>query len=53
MKKLESYILNEKNLKNKGVGGKGIEIMAKEDLMSLNLGAEITETDDDEDEEYE
>lgn len=35
------------------MGGKGIEIMAKEDLMSLNQGAEITETDEDDDDEYE
>lgn len=51
MKKLEKYILSDaKNSKS----GKGIEIMDKADLMTLNQGAEITDTEEDEDdEEYE
>jgi len=51
MKKLESYILNEKNSKKKNENSKGIEVMAKEDLMTLNQGAEITETDEDDDDD--
>ena len=50
MKKLETYILaDSKNSKS----GKGIEVMDKQDLMKLNQGAEITETEEESDQEYE
>ena len=50
MKKLETYILADSKNKRED---KGIEVMARDELGKLNMGAEITETEDDSDEDGE
>jgi len=47
MKKLETFILSDaKNKKS----DKGIEVMSRSELNKLNMGAEITETEDEDEE---